>query len=502
LKIVDCRLKIDGFLSIVNPHSTIENAPEEPLLPVVLAAIPEFPTVLGAIFLVVIALIGVGVVISYLSGIAIAVNRHVGRRWKKATVLTRPLLQWERINLFLALEHLLAQTPRARPVLSLGYYGELTSALMQNASRHTPLEFVVRNTSLADTVKVVSAGLYLLHPPGLPPFVAALTRNAFDVLAATPEEAQACLDRVLAEAKKRNVFRGQIIVVEQAGTTGPNGEPDFQIKFHDLPVVTREQIILPDDVLKVVERNVIGLLAHADALRRAGRSTRHGVLLHGPPGVGKTLVTKYLARACPDYTVILLTGRQLRLVRESCILARLLQPALIVIEDVDLIAADRDQNFDTTLLHDLMDEMDGLGPKADVIFLLTTNRPRVLETALAARPGRVDQAIYFPLPDRACRRRLFAHFSKGLDLTRVNVEPLLDRTDGASPAFIEELFRKAALLAAERGEKSDPLQITNVDFEDAVKELVEFGGALTQHLLGYRPDPDGSPRGNLGFRVG
>jgi ATP-dependent 26S proteasome regulatory subunit len=169
---------------------------------------------------------------------------------------------------------------------------------------------------------------------------------------------------------------------------------------------------------------------------------------------------------------------------------------------VDLIAADRDQNFDTTLLHDLMDEMDGLGPKADVIFLLTTNRPRVLETALAARPGRVDQAIYFPLPDRACRRRLFAHFSKGLDLTRVNVEPLLDRTDGASPAFIEELFRKAALLAAERGEKSDPLQITNVDFEDAVKELVEFGGALTQHLLGYRPDPDGSPRGNLGFRVG
>ena len=254
-------------------------------------------------------------------------------------------------------------------------------------------------------------------------------------------------------------------------------------------------------MLKVVERNVIGLLAHADALRRAGRSTRHGVLFHGPPGVGKTLVTKYLARACPDYTVILLTGRQLRLVRESCILARLLQPALVVIEDVDLIAADRDQNFDTTLLHDLMDEMDGLGPKADVIFLLTTNRPRMLETALAARPGRVDQAIYFPLPDRDCRRRLFAHFAHGLDLVRVNVEPLLDRTDGASPAFIEELFRKAALMAAERGEKSDPLKLTNADFDDAVRELVEFGGAITQHLLGYRNDPD-SARGGLGFRAG
>ena len=67
----------------------------------------------------------------------------------------------------------------------------------------------------------------------------------------------------------------------------------------------------------MVERNVLGLLEHAATLRKAGRGTRHGVLFHGPPGVGKTLVTKYLARACPDYTVILLTGRQLKLVRES-----------------------------------------------------------------------------------------------------------------------------------------------------------------------------------------
>jgi AAA+ superfamily predicted ATPase len=458
------------------------------------------PTV-AWLFLALIVLIGIGLAVSYLSGVVVPVNRHLGRRWKKATVLTRPLLNWERINLFLALELLHKITPNARPVLSLGYYGELASALQQNLSRNTPLEFVVRNISLTETVKVVSAGLYLLRPPGLPPFAAALTRNALDVMAATPEEAQSCLDRVLAEAKRRNVFRGQVLVIENAGVVGPNGEPDFQIKFHELPKVTRDQIILPEEVLKVVERNVIGLLAHAEALRKAGRSTRHGVLFHGPPGVGKTLVTKYLARACPDYTVILLTGRQLRLVRESCILARLLQPALIVIEDVDLIAADRDQNFDTTLLHDLMDEMDGLGPKADVIFLLTTNRPRILERALAARPGRVDQAVYFPLPDRDCRRRLFEHFSHGLDLSGVNVDPLLDRTDGASPAFIEELFRKAALMAAERGERSDPLALTNADFDAAVRELVEFGGSITQNLLGYRTDPD-SGRGNLGFRVG
>lgn len=453
-----------------------------------------------AVGVMVLALVILGAVIgAHAMSVARAVNRHVGRRWKDATILTRPMRQWERVNIFLALESLRAATPNAHRVISLGYYNEFAVALGGNANRSVPLEYAVKATSLTATTKVVVSGVYLLEPPGLPPFAALLSRTALEVLAATPEEAQAALDRILSEAVKRNVYRGQVIVVEQAGyAPGGDGEHDFQINFHDMPTVARDEIILPEDVLKVVERNVIGLLAHAEVLKRAGRSTRHGVLFHGPPGVGKTLVTKYLARACPAYTVILLTGRQLRLVRESCILARLLQPALVVIEDVDLIAADRSQSFDTTLLHDLMDEMDGLGSKADVIFLLTTNRPRILETALAARPGRVDQAVYFPLPDRDCRRRLFKHFGVGLDLSGVDTEPLLDRTDGASPAFISELFRKSALMAAERGEKSDPLKVTTADFAAAVRELVEFGGVLTQQLLGYRTDPDAGGR-NLGF---
>jgi ATP-dependent 26S proteasome regulatory subunit len=436
---------------------------------------------------------------SHLLSVARLVNRHIGRHWKNATILTRNALAWERVNLFLALESLRSATPNAPRVLSLGCFNEFQPALATNVSRYRPLEYAVRPTSLTTTTKVVVCGVYLLHLPGLPPFAALLSRTALEVLAATPEDAQVALDRILAEAAKQNVYRGQVIVVEQAGyVLDGNSTPDFQIQFHDLPVVTRNEIILPDEVLKVVERNVIGLLAHAEILRKAGRSTRHGLLFHGPPGVGKTLVTKYLARACPTYTVILLTGRQLRLVRESFLLARLLQPALVVIEDVDLIATDRSQSFDTILLHDLMDEMDGLSPKSDVIFLLTTNRPRMLETALAARPGRVDQAVYFPLPDRDCRRRLFAHFASGLDLSGVDIEPLLDRTDGASPAFIGELFRKAALIAAERGARSEPLPLTTADFAAAMRELIEFGGVLTQQLLGYRTDPDAGGR-NLGF---
>src|SRR5262249_50698470 len=155
---------------------------------------------------------------------------------------------------------------------------------------------------------------------------------------------------------------------------------------------------------------------------QAGQGTRHGVLLHGPPGTGKTLVTRYLAHAANPATVILLTGRQYAFLRPSIQMARLLAPALVVLEDVDLIAADRRRNRHAPLLHELMDEMDGLTAGVDVLFLLTTNRPEVLEAALAARPGRVDQAIYFPLPDLECRRRLFGQYSQGLNTATVNIE--------------------------------------------------------------------------------
>jgi ATP-dependent 26S proteasome regulatory subunit len=130
--------------------------------------------------------------------------------------------------------------------------------------------------------------------------------------------------------------------------------------------------------------------------------------------------------------------------------------------------------------------MDGLGPKADVVFLLTTNRPEVLEPALSARPGRIDQAIEFPLPDAACRTRLLQLYSRGLTLDLEEQERIVEKTDGASPAFIQELLRKAALLAAEEGSTTgDTLRVTDAHLEHALSELVFGGGGLTRQLLGF-----------------
>src|SRR5581483_8241498 len=105
-----------------------------------LLASVETTDVAAVAFLVILALIALGLVGSYFGSIVPVVNRHLGVPWKRATVLTKPLLNWERVNLFLALEALREQTPDARPVIETGYYTELTAALAGRAARGDPLE--------------------------------------------------------------------------------------------------------------------------------------------------------------------------------------------------------------------------------------------------------------------------------------------------------------------------------------------------------------------------
>src|SRR4051812_42211261 len=118
-----------------------------------------------------------------------------------------------------------------------------------------------------------------------------------------------------------------------------------------------------------------------------------------------------------------------------------------------------ERSFEPTnaILFELLNAMDGLDEDHDVLFVLTTNRPERLEPALAARPGRIDQAVELPLPDATARRRLLAFYGTGLDLRLRDEDTLIAQLDGTSPAFIRELLRRAALLAAD--ENDGPLHV-------------------------------------------
>jgi hypothetical protein len=307
-----------------------------------------------------------------------------------------------------------------------------------------------------------------------------------DVMACEKSAAERFLATLRTSMRQRNVYRGHTLSLSQEKMIG-----SLVIKYHPLPRIARERIILPEGLLERIERQTIRFGEHSARLQAAGRHLKRGLLLHGPPGTGKTLTAMYLVAAMRERTVLLLTGRGLGLIEQSCALARALQPSIMILEDVDLVAEERTHKGAGCgpLLFELLNQMDGLADDADVLFLLTTNRPELLEPALAARPGRIDQAIEVPLPDAICRRRLFDLYGQGLTQRLADRERFVQRTEGASAAFIRELMRKAALFAADEGSE---IIVEDRHLDEALRELVVQGGELTKSLLGFK----------LGFRSG
>jgi hypothetical protein len=338
----------------------------------------------------------------------------------------------------------------------------------------------------------VQHGLYLLRDGERP--LAALVRGPsehggmpqiqVEVMAPEPETAAAFLAGIREGMRRHNVYRGQVIAL--GNPHGPFGYGGPMVEFVAVPEIARDAVILPEGVLERIERHTVGFSAHADRLLAAGRHLKRGLLLYGPPGTGKTLTAMYLVGRMPGRTVLILSGRGYGLVAPTCELARNLQPSTVILEDVDLVAEERGMGplGENPLLFELLNEMDGLAEDADVVFVLTTNRPDLLEPALAARPGRIDQATEIPLPDAGCRRRLISLYGDGLDLRLDDPDSIVARTEGVSAAFIKELLRRATLFAAEEG---DDLTVTDRQVNEALDELLVAGGTLTVRLLGGEP---------------
>ena len=125
---------------------------------------------------------------------------------------------------------------------------------------------------------------------------------------------------------------------------------------------------------------------------------------------------------------------------------------MMVIEDVDLIARERTHMHgagEEMLLNKLLNEMDGLQEDAEVLFVLTTKRPEQIEPALVSRPGRIDQAIVFLLPDEEGRAKLTTLYARGLKIPEELRELIVSRTKGVSAAFIKELMRRCAQFQIE-----------------------------------------------------
>lgn len=277
-------------------------------------------------------------------------------------------------------------------------------------------------------------------------------------------------------------YRGKVLSLEQ-GEHSYSGETSG-ITVHRLALVNRDQVILPPATLELLERNVIQFVRQRQRLAKLGLPTRKGLLFYGPPGTGKTLTIRYLARTLEGHTTLLITAEQMGLLGEYMTLARLLQPSIVILEDVDLIARERSQmgsGCQESLLNKLLNEMDGLKEEADILFILTTNRPEALEAALSSRPGRIDQAIEFPLPDEVGREKLVRLYASGVALDEDVIRRVVQRTDRVSAAFIKELMRRSVQFQLERDGEG---RLEWEDVAQALDELLFSGGSLNLKLLG------------------
>src|SRR5262249_14495704 len=140
-------------------------------------------------------------------------------------------------------------------------------------------------------------------------------------------------DRFFAELEERrkrhSVYRGKVIdpVLHNGGI--------HTLGFRAIKHVREEDLILPDSVKRLLRHAIVGFYQHGELLTGLGIEMKRGLLLHGPPGTGKTSISLYLAGLLPNFTVCFVSGDRLLHPREVCQMARYLQPAMIVFEDVD-----------------------------------------------------------------------------------------------------------------------------------------------------------------------
>jgi cell division protease FtsH len=438
------------------------------------------------------------------------IDAHLGEASEGLAIVSGSFFPFDHANAQVALAHYLSEEGTTHESLGLSgqsrHFGSFADIL--EMGRHAGIR--VGKPDLVDlpigpdrTIAAVQFGLFLIargdHRFAVlmrgPDEHGGIQTVMLEVLSTDPALAREFLADIRRLIGELNIFRGQVLSFGESPfghmAVGP-------IVFLARPALERTRLVLPDGVLDAIELEVLGIGEHRDRLRAGGQHVKRGVLLHGPPGTGKTHTVRYLVSRASSATVLLLTGGGLHMVRQACALARMLQPSIVVLEDVDLVAQDRGMmgHYGNPLLFDVLNEMDGMADDADVAFILTTNRADVLEPALAARPGRVDLAMDIPLPDSDARRRLIELYGRDLDLNLRDPEPIVARTSGVTAAFIKELLRKSALLAASRSSDGGRIAVNDEDLTESLDELLVERSALTRVLLGGASDEsrDRGPR--------
>ena len=255
------------------------------------------------------------------------------------------------------------------------------------------------------------------------------------------------------------------------------------VKFKDVAGLEEEKEELEE---------IVDFLKDPKKFINMGARIPKGVLLVGPPGTGKTYLSKAVAgeAGVPFFImsgsdfVEMFVGVGASRVRDLFESAKKNAPCIIFIDEIDAVGRKRgaglggghDEREQT--LNQLLVEMDGFGTNEGVIVMAATNRADILDPAIL-RPGRFDRTVYVGKPDVRARKAILEIHSRGKKLADdVNLEVIAKRTPGFTPADLENLMNESALLAARRGENA--ISMEDVD-EASIK--VQAGPAKKSRVV-------------------
>jgi len=374
--------------------------------------------------------------------VSYVVSRHVGKPAATLATVSRTFATIDLPNIEGALRQL-APNGRRHGVAAglISFHSEPLAKLLTGSSGVAGLKTDSIEVGFGQTMVCMVNGIVLIDRPVKAVVYVhredMLNKLEVEVASEDPAASEAILKQIVDSCGGSSVYKGQIISVSCDRLANRGGQC-LSLLFNPPTTVQASDLILPPEILDLIRRNTVGFFESVDRLRSLGMSVKRGLLLYGRPGTGKTMTAKWIAGSVPGLTTFFLSADQLFLIKDCCQMARMLAPAMIVLEDVDLVARDRgeEENIHSRItLNQLLNEMDGIADNTGVLFLMTTNRADELEQALAGRPGRVDQAIEYPLPDETRRKDLLDRYLRGIPAGQLDLDDIVARTEGVPPAF-------------------------------------------------------------------